>query len=261
MRRSGLAFLLLVLGIGFPACEDEPTSTRTVELPTGREGLPTTPDQVVEDGEHVITVDGVKKAVIEAEQMYFFHELGRVIGDTISVRFFDESGIQQSLLTARTGEIQQESQEMLAEGQVHVRGETARITTERLRYHPDRNLVTSDTTTEIHQDGNVIRGQGVESDPGLRNLRIRGASAVIRNETPLRGPADADTTETSDDVGGATGRDEPAVGAPDSVVAGRSAGDLVAEAASPDEGPGAPPEDAGDAPADPSGGTAAGDTL
>lgn len=220
MRR--LALPLIVGLVALAACEDEPTSTRTVELPTGREGLPATPDQVVENGEHVITVDGVKKAVIQAEQMYFFHELGRVIGDTISVRFFDENGFQQSLLTARTGEIEQQTQEMLAEGEVHVRGETARIVTEALQYHPERNLVTSDTTTEIHQDGNVIRGRGVESDPGLKNLKIRGASAVIRNETPLQDPADADTSAAASPPRTRDDGDEPAANAapPDSAVAG-----------------------------------------
>jgi len=178
------------------ACGEEPTSASSVDLPTGREGLPATPDQVVENGEHVITVDGVKKALIQAEQMYFFQDLGKVIGDTISVTFYDDNGLRQSLLTARTGELDQETREMLATGSVHVQGETSWIQTEELRYHPDRNLVTSDTATEIHQDGNVIRGTGIESDPALTELRIRGASAVIRNERVLSGPA-ADTTDAA----------------------------------------------------------------
>jgi hypothetical protein len=31
----------------------------------------------------------------------------------------------------------------------------------------------------------VIRGSGVESDPALTNIRIRGGSAVIRSEPQL----------------------------------------------------------------------------
>lgn len=262
MRR--LALPLLVGLAVLSACEDEPTSTRTVELPTGREGLPATPDQVVENGQHVITVDGVKKAVIEAEQMYFFHELGRVIGDTISVRFFDENGVQQSLLTALTGEIDQETQEMLAEGEVHVRGETSRIVTEELQYHPERNLVTSDTTTEIHQDGNVIRGQGVESDPGLKNLKIRGASAVIRNEAPLQGPAQADTTGAAaappdvrdGDTEDAAGADAP----PPDPSAGGGDEPPDPEAAEEETPPGETSEEGGE-PAGAAGVAASGDSL
>ena len=60
-----------------------------------------------------------------------------------------------------------------------------------------RNLVSSDKPTEIFQQGNVIRGSGVESDPALTNIRIRGGSAVIRSEPRLgpepRQPAEADT--------------------------------------------------------------------
>lgn len=200
------------------ACGEEPTSATTVDLPTGREGLPATPDQVVENGEHVITVDGVKKALIQAEQMYFFQDLGKVIGDTISVTFYDDNGIRQSLLTARTGELDQETREMLAVGSVHVQGETSWIRTEELHYHPDRNLVTSDTTTEIHQDGNVIRGTGIESDPALKELRIRGASAVIRNENVLAAPA-ADTTDVTPEEAPPAGRGETSgagAGPPDS---------------------------------------------
>ena len=60
MRRiAGIAALVsCFLGCG----GDEPTQTGTAELPAGRPGLGA-PDQVVENGEHVITVQGVKKAV------------------------------------------------------------------------------------------------------------------------------------------------------------------------------------------------------
>lgn len=163
---------------------DEPTRTGAVELPTGRPGLGT-PDQVVENGEHVITAQGVKKAVLVAEQLYFYNEQGKVYGDTIQVSFFDGAGEFQSMLTAEEGEMSQHSDDMIARGNVVVRGSSSRITTEELHYDPQRNLVTSDKPTEIFQAGNVIRGSGVESDPALTNIRIRGGSAVIRSEPAL----------------------------------------------------------------------------
>lgn len=143
------------------------------------------PDQVVENGEHVITARGVKKAVLVAEQLYFYNDQGKVYGDTIQVSFFDDAGQFQSMLTAQEGEMSQHSDDMIARGNVVVRGSTSRITTEELHYDPQRNLVTSDKPTEIFQAGNVIRGSGVESDPALTNIRIRGGSAVIRSEPAL----------------------------------------------------------------------------
>lgn len=182
MRRiTGIATLASCL----LACGgDEPTRTGTAELPAGRPGLGM-PDQVVENGEHVITVQGVKKAVLVAEQLYFYNDQGKVYGDTIQVSFFDKAGAFQSMLTALEGEMSQHSDDMIARGNVVVRGSSSRITTEELHYDPQRNLVTSDKPTEIFQGGNVIRGSGVESDPALTNIRIRGGSAVIRSEPDL----------------------------------------------------------------------------
>ncbi len=189
----GLAGSLLAAACG----GEEPTRIGTAELPPGRPGLGA-PDQVVENGEHIITTQGVKKAVLVAEQLYFYNDEGKVYGDTIQVSFFDESGEFQSMLTAREGEMSQRSDDMIARGNVVVRGSDSRIVTEELHYDPQRNLVTSDEPTEIFQQGNVIRGRGVESDPALTNIRIRGGSAVIRSEPRLgtepRQETEADTT-------------------------------------------------------------------
>jgi LPS export ABC transporter protein LptC len=203
-RASACLLLLAALGLGsVVACGDEPTQVRTTELPVGRSGLPT-PDQVVENGEHVITVQGVKKAILTAEQLYFYNQTGKVIGDTIQVNFFDDSGGFVSILTARTGEMEQTSQEMVARGDVFVRGRDATIKTEELHYDPRANRIFSDQPTVINQQGNVIRGKGVESDPALSEIKIRSGSAVLRSE-PALGPQPA-TTDTTTAAGVDTAR-------------------------------------------------------
>lgn len=168
------------------ACEDPPESSGTAQIPVGPDTLPP-PDQVVEDGEHVITLEGVKKATLVAEQLYFYNDTSMVVGDTIQVSFFGEGGEFVSMLTATTGIINQRSQEMTAHGNVDVRSEDSRIQTEVLHYEPAADRIWSDRPTTINQQGNLIRGQGVESDPGLKVIRIRGGSAVLRSE-PDVGP-------------------------------------------------------------------------
>lgn len=220
MTRRAVILAVLVTLAG--ACERRPPPAGTAELPAARGDLPP-PDQVVEDGEHVITTRGVKQAVLRAEHLYFYNETGKVIGDTIQVDFFDESGQFASMLTARTGEIDQQTQDMVATGDVFVRGEDATIRTEELYFDPRRDRIYSQTATEIVQRGNVIRGQGVESDPALKAIRIRGGSAVLRSEpelgpvpvkpdtaapTPAPQAAPADTgasPEAPEDAGDATG--------------------------------------------------------
>lgn len=196
------ALLALTALLALASCEDDaPARTGTAELPAGRPGLGP-PDQVVENGEHVITALGVKKAVMVAEQLVFYNQAGKVYGDTIQVSFFDDGGAFQSMLTALEGEMSQRTEDMIARGNVVVRGSGSTIRTEELHYDPRRNLVTSDVPTEINQMGNVIRGQGVESDPALTDIRIRGGSAVLRSEpslgrAPRREAAGADTTDAA----------------------------------------------------------------
>ena len=190
--RIVLAFALVVASCG----GEEPTRTGTAELPVGRPGMGT-PDQLVENGEHVITAQGVKKAILVAEQLHFYNQEGKVYGDSIQVSFYDDAGQFQSMLTALEGEMSQRSDDTTARGNVVDRGSGSTIRTDELHYDPQRNLVTSDKPTEIIQQGNQIRGQGVESDPALTNIRIRGGSAVLRSEPELGRPpreAAADTT-------------------------------------------------------------------
>lgn len=192
MRRAAA-----LLGIGLvalaAACDTPPESAGTAEIPGGPDSLPP-PDQVVEDGEHVITVEGVKKAVLVAEQLYFYNDTSTVVGDTIQVSFFGDGGEFVSMLTARSGVINQRSQEMIAYGEVNVRSEDSRIETEELHYDPEENRIWSDKPTRIDQQGNVIRGRGVESDPGLEEIRITGGSAVLHSEPEVGRTPRADTT-------------------------------------------------------------------
>lgn len=181
-------------------CEEKPAPAGTATLPIGRKDLPT-PDQVVEDGEHVMTSQGVKKAVLRAEQLYFYDQTSTVIGDTIQVDFYNPQGEFLSMLTAKTGTINQATQAMTATGNVFVRGTDSTIETEELHYDPEKDRIWSDVPTTINQRGNVIRGKGVESDPALKEIQIRGGSAVLRSE-PRLGPRPKPDTAAQRNDGG-----------------------------------------------------------
>lgn len=173
--------LFLLAGAILFACGEESTPVRTVEPPVGRPDLPT-PDQVVENGTHIITVEGIKEAVVNAQRLIFYDAEGKVYGDTIEVQFFDETGVAVSTLTAKKGELDQSTQQMIAREEVFVRGREATIRTEELLYDPTADRISSDEPTEIHQGGNVVRGRGVVSDTALRDIRITSGSAVLRSD-------------------------------------------------------------------------------
>lgn len=233
--RWAAAFGMVALVALSAACSEPPESAGTARIPVGPDTLPD-PDQVVEDGEHVITVEGVKKAVLEAEQLYFYNGISTVVGDTIQVSFFGDAGEFVSLLTAETGVINQRSQEMVAYGTVNVRSEDARIETEELHYDPGGNRIWSDVPTTINQQGNVIRGKGVESDPALKEIRIRGGSAVLRSEPRIGPEPRADTTGQAQPAGG---RPAPAGPGADEAAPSESPAGQAPSESPPDTAPGA----------------------
>lgn len=205
--RGRIVLLAALVALG-TACDDAPEAGGTAQIPVGPDTLPP-PDQVVEDGEHVITIEGVKKAVLVAEQLYFYNDTSTVVGDTIQVSFFGEGGEFVSMLTAVSGVINQRSQEMTARGNVDVRSPDSRIETEVLHYEPAADRIWSDQPTIINQQGNVIRGQGVESDPALERIQIRGGSAVLRSEPEVGPRPESDTAGETDGGARSPGEEAP----------------------------------------------------
>jgi LPS export ABC transporter protein LptC len=153
------------------------------------------PDQVIENGTHTATREGVKKAVMEARRISFFNLDGKVEADTVRITFFDGNGVPESRLSALFGEIDQRTEDMLARGQVLILAEDGtRIEGQELRYDATRDQIVSTQPVTIFQDGSRIRGAGVEADPALTNIRITGSSAVLERtprvgrESPRSGP-------------------------------------------------------------------------
>ncbi|MFN2433123.1 MAG: LPS export ABC transporter periplasmic protein LptC [Gemmatimonadota bacterium] len=166
----------LVLG----ACGDGEVAPRRPLTTEAGDRTPL-PDQVIESGTHVVTREGVKKAVMVAREISFFNAEGKVEADTMEVTFFDANGVQQSRLSARFGEIDQRTNDMLARGDVRIVAEDGtRIDGEELSYDAARDRIVSTKPVTVFQDGNRIRGQGVEADPALTNIRMTGSSAVLR---------------------------------------------------------------------------------
>jgi LPS export ABC transporter protein LptC len=151
------------------------------------------PDQIIENGTHVVTREGVKRAVLQARQIEFYNAEAKVEADTMEMTFFDARGLEESRLTARYGEIDQRTEDVMARGDVMVvASDGTRISGEELRYDSAADRITSDLPVTIVREGNRIQGDGVEADPALTSIRITGSSAVLeRTPRPVRRRSDA----------------------------------------------------------------------
>jgi LPS export ABC transporter protein LptC len=180
-----------LLAAGLACGRDEVAPRRPL---TTQAGAPErAPDQIIENGTHVVTREGVKRAVLQARQIEFYNAEAKVEADTMEMTFFDARGLEESRLTARYGEIDQRTEDVMARGDVMVvASDGTRISGEELRYDSAADRITSDLPVTIVREGNRIQGDGVEADPALTSIRITGSSAVLeRTPRPVRRRSDA----------------------------------------------------------------------
>ena len=88
--------------------------------------------------------------------------------------FFDDKAVRSSELTAHQGEIQQQSRDMTARGQVVLQTtEGTRMTTEELRFSNNNQQITSDKLVRVERQGDVLEGTGFASDPNLHHFEFK----------------------------------------------------------------------------------------
>lgn len=179
-RRLLLAAFLPLVATG---CRDEqPAATAGPDL-IGMEA-----DQVVIGMEHLLTREGLRRALLRADTAWFLEDSTLVRLRPVEATFFGGAGHEVSDLTAREGVYDMQTGEMEASGRVVVRSrlEFQRLETERLRYDPDEDLLRTDTTFILYRESSTISGEALVSDPGLDSTQVRRPSAVVDNPEGVR---------------------------------------------------------------------------
>lgn len=202
MRRTSTVLLVAALAAG---CGEDPAP----EL-AGPPFQELEADQVMVDVEHYMTREGVRRAHLRADTVYFLDEGTTAHLRHFTVDFFGETGATTSVLSARDGRYRLQSGDMEASEDVRVvdEDESQRLRTERLTYDSETGELRSDVDFVLVQGRDTIRGVGFVTDPGLDSLTIRRPGAVLppvdtAGAGGRSGPVDGDTA-------GATGPAEPA---------------------------------------------------
>jgi LPS export ABC transporter protein LptC len=170
-----LALLALVAGCGRQNRVSPATSG--VELP----------DQEVSDFALTETDEGKPQWKLYARYAATYNARNVVVARSIRVDFFDEQGRKSSELTAREGEIQQQTRDMTARGNVVLQTtEGTRMSTEELHFLNKRQKVVSpdDQQVRVERNGDTLTGYGFESDPDLRHYEFKSkVNAVVRTKS------------------------------------------------------------------------------
>jgi LPS export ABC transporter protein LptC len=174
--RAGLTTALVAL-TGLAACEEGPNTPVASEF---MEGIAA---PVVFGMTSFITVDGVREGRVEADTAFTHPDSGKIDLRRMTVWFYDEEGRERATVVGRTGEWIQDTNYMVARGDVVLRVHTdsSRIESAEIHYDPDRERIWSDSATvRTLADGSVTRGSAFESDIEFTNVRVLN----IRGDAP-----------------------------------------------------------------------------
>lgn len=132
------------------------------------------PDQEVTDFVLTETDQGAPQWTLYAKYAATYSARGVVVARDIRVDFFDDKGQRSSELTAREGEIQQQTRDMTARGNVVLKTtEGTRMTTQEMHFSNEQQLITSERLVRVERQGSTLEGVGFSSDPELRRFEFK----------------------------------------------------------------------------------------
>ncbi len=177
IRLAGGVFVAAVL---VAACGD--TKNATVAAPALQE---IEADNVIYGLNSYLTSQGVRQGHVRADTAYIYNDSSKLYLRRLEIVFYDDAGNERASVTARSGELEQNTDKMVARGDVvlMVKTDGRRIETQELFYDPTAERIWSDSATVMKEaDGTVTRGTSFRSDIEFKNVRvenIRGGANII----------------------------------------------------------------------------------
>ncbi|MGD8869290.1 MAG: LPS export ABC transporter periplasmic protein LptC [Gemmatimonadales bacterium] len=185
-KASGRAWLMMALGTALAACGEsgEPPLVAEEVLQLNQEA-----NQVVFGLTHWVTSEGVRRAQVEADTAFFIEDEATVELRKMRVLFFDVAGDTTSILTAREGEYDWNTQNMVAERDVVVVNpkDGRRVETSVLHYNRTEDRIWGDQPTKIFEpDGMITEGTAFETDSRMDRVQITSPRMVRPGTQPQR---------------------------------------------------------------------------
>jgi LPS export ABC transporter protein LptC len=117
---------------------------------------------------------GSLRARVHADTAYIWEDSAKMVLLPVELKLFDENGRQTAVLTATEGELDSNTNRMVARGNVVLvtTDEERRILTEELHYDPRRGRIWSDVHTEIFQGETRVEGSGFRANEDLTDIEV-----------------------------------------------------------------------------------------
>jgi LPS export ABC transporter protein LptC len=169
--RGALALVTAVLlAVGLAGCE-EPVNAPSASAELIEMGA----DNVAFGMVSFMTSNGIREGRVEADTAYMFADSSMAKLRRMKIVFYNENGTERAVVTGDRGEWNQNTDRMVAHGNVVliVHEDGRKIESEELNYDPTQRRIWSDSATvQTMADGSVTRGSAFQSDMEFKNVRI-----------------------------------------------------------------------------------------
>ena len=130
-------------------------------------------DQVLYGSKFTITDRGLRRADVEGDTAYFFHDNTRIVLRPLRGIFFSSNGAKDGIITAREGVYDTRLATLESRGDVVVNSlDGKRLETPFCRFDQRLNLISSDSTFFLSEPGRDLRGKGFRSDADLNTFSV-----------------------------------------------------------------------------------------
>ncbi|HUF50265.1 MAG TPA: LPS export ABC transporter periplasmic protein LptC [Longimicrobiales bacterium] len=164
-------FLILLSAAALIACNGT-TGPATGDF----DSLPA--DQVLYGTDHATTVGGIRRSNLKSDTTLIFNDSSAIHLIGVNLETFDVNGRVTAELTSKTGQLDRNTNRMIARGTVvlNVKGaQPQTITTEELHYDPQTKRIWSDVSSCQRRGVQTLCGSAftaVTGDNGFTNVQI-----------------------------------------------------------------------------------------
>lgn len=173
--------MLALAGLAALACSDQGDTPVVAEEMAQMDA-----DNVVYGMSQIITRQGMREAVVEADTAFFYQDSSAVHLRGVEMTFFREEGAERARVVAQRGRLDTTAEEMVGRGDVvlTIRGENRRIETDELHYSSGEDRIWSETYTVMEEGGERTCGTSFRSDLEFRNVVIDNARTANCQRSP-----------------------------------------------------------------------------
>lgn len=176
LKKCLINIFILALLIG---CVEEDNKVPAADINLEDEIMP---DQVTYDTEVAFVDSSFTKAILNAGRARVYNEAKETLLDSsVKVTFYDKKDPNKtSVLTCDSARIDDRTKNMIAKGNVVVVSENRnmKLITSILEWKNEQQRLYSTEYVEVHNEREILKGYGFESDPDLNDYKIFKVSGI-----------------------------------------------------------------------------------